>query len=43
MFRRRPHCVKPELDNRRIIEFTDLCSDGNTSLFFVLVLLIPLS
>lgn len=38
-----PYCVKPELDNGRIIELADLCSNGNAPLLFVLILLIPLS
>lgn len=43
MLRRKPYCVKPELDNGSVIEFTDLRPNGNASLLFVRILLITLS
>lgn len=43
MLTRGPYCVKPELDNGSVIEFTDLRADGNTPLLFELILLVALS
>lgn len=37
-----PYCVKPELDDGSVIEFTDLCPNGDVPLLFVLIFLIPL-
>lgn len=42
MLRGRPYCVKPELDNGSVIEFTDLRPNGDAPLLFVLIFLVPL-
>lgn len=39
----RPYCVKPELDDGSVVEFTDLGPNGDASLLFLFILLIPFS